>query len=132
MAASYGQLGILAQARGNYDVAESLYHQALEIFERLGDQASMATSYALLGRLSEAAGSLDEAVAYRVDALTIRLRIGTATAGDVRSLAGLRRRLGRGHFLSAALASGLDEQSAASLMQMLDQQEENQEEAAEN
>jgi hypothetical protein len=57
-----------------------------------------------------------------VSVLAIRLQIGTATAADVQPLAGLRRRLGRDRFRSAALASGLDEQSAASLMQMLDQQ----------
>ena len=57
-------------------------------------------------------------------ALSIRLQIGTATAGDVQALAGLRRQLGRDRFRSAALASGLDEESAASLMETLDQQEE--------
>ena len=41
-----------------------------------------------------------------------------------RPLAGLRRRLGRDRFRAAALASGLDEQSAGNLMEMLDQQEE--------
>ena len=73
--------------------------------------------------MSEALGNLDQAVAYRVGALAIRLQIGTATAGDVQPLAGLRRQLGRDRFRAAALASGLDEQSAGNLMEMLDQQE---------
>ena len=122
-ARSYGQLGRLAQKRGDYDAAEPLYRRALDIFERIGDQASTATSYANLGSLSEGLGNLDQTVAYRVRALTIRLRIGTATAGDLRPLAGLRRQLGRDRFRAAAVASGLDEQSAGNLMEMLDQHE---------
>jgi hypothetical protein len=74
--------------------------------------------------LSEARGNLDQAVAYRVDVLALRLKIGTVTAGDVQALTGLRRQLGRDRFRSAALACGLDEQSATSLMEMLDQLEE--------
>jgi tetratricopeptide (TPR) repeat protein len=124
MSTSYHQLGILAELRGDYDTAEPLYRQSLELDERLGDQAGVATSYAVLGGLSEAAGNLDQAVAYRVGALAIRLRIGTATGGDVQPLAGLRRRLGRDRFRAAVVASGLGEESAASLMEMLDQQQE--------
>ena len=124
MSASYHQLGILAQLRGDYDTAKPLYHRALEIFKRIGDQAGIATSYAVLGGLSEALGNLDQAVAYRVDALAIRLQIGTASAADVQPLTGLRRRLGRDRFRSAAIASGLNEESAANLMKMLDQQQE--------
>ena len=42
----------------------------------------------------------------------------------LQALTGLRRQLGRDRFRSAAVASGLDEQSAANLMEMLDQHEE--------
>ena len=123
-ARGYGQLGRLAELRGDYDTAEPLSRRALDIFERIGDQAGTATSYAALGSLSEARGNLEQAVAYRVSALAIRLRIGTATAGDLRPLAGLRRQLGRDQFRAAAVASGLDEQSAGNLMEMLDRLEE--------
>jgi tetratricopeptide (TPR) repeat protein len=123
-ATGYHQLGTLAQDRGDYDTAEPLYRRALDISERLGDQAGTATSYAALGGLSEALRNLDQAVAYRVGALAIRLQTGNATAGDVEPLAGLRRQLGRDRFRAAAVASGLDEQSASNLMEMLDQQEE--------
>ena len=122
-ASSYGQLGRLAQDRGDYDTAEPLYRRALDSFERIGDQANVATSYAVLGGLSEARGNLDQAVAYRAGALAIRLKIGTATTGDVEPLTGLRRQLGDDRFRAAALSSGLDEQSAANLMQILDQHE---------
>jgi tetratricopeptide (TPR) repeat protein len=123
IAASYHQLGRLAQLQENYDVAEPLYRRALEISKRISDQAGIARCFAALGGLSEALGNLNEAVAYRVGALVIWLEIGTAMAGDVQSLVGLRRQLGRDRFRSAALASGLDEQSAINLMEMLDQQE---------
>jgi hypothetical protein len=52
MANSYGSLGILARDRRDYDAAEPLYRRALEIEERIGDQAGMATSYGNLGTLA--------------------------------------------------------------------------------
>jgi tetratricopeptide (TPR) repeat protein len=116
-------LGILAQMRGDYDAAEPLYRRSLEISERIGDQAGMAASYSALGNLIEAAGNLDEAAAYLVGALAIRLKIGIAKTGHLQALAGLRHRLGSDRFRAAALASGLDEESAGNLMEMLDQQE---------
>ena len=124
MATSYHQLGMLAEDRGDYDTAGPLYRRSLDISERIGDQADTATTYANLGSLSEAVGNLEQAVAYRVGALAIRLQIGTGTAGDVEPLAGLRRQLGHDRFQAAAAASGLDEQSAGNLMEMLDQLEE--------
>ena len=123
-ARGYHQLAMLAQDRGDHDTAEPLYRRALDIAERIGDQAGTATSYANLGSLSEATGNLDQAVAYRAGALAIRLQIGTATAGDVQPLAGLRRQLSRDRFRAAAVAAGLDEQSAGNLVEMLDQLEE--------
>ena len=123
-ATSYHQLAILAQRRGDYNTAETLYRRALGIFERIGGQASTATSYAALGSLSEAAGNLDQAVDCWVKALAIRTQIGTATAGDLRPLGGLRRQLGSDRFRATATASGLDEQAADNLMEMLDQLEE--------
>jgi tetratricopeptide (TPR) repeat protein len=123
-AAGYGQLGVLAELRGDYDTAEPLYRRALDIFERIGDQAGTAAGYAAMGGLSEAVGNLDQAVAYRASALAIRLRIGTPTAGDLQPLVRLRRQLGRDRFRAAAVAAGLDEQSAGNLMEMLGQVEE--------
>jgi hypothetical protein len=102
--------------------AEPLYRQSLEIDERIGNQAGVATSYAALGGSSETLGTLTRRSPTGWGALAIRLEIGTVTAGDARALTGLRRQLGRDRFWSAALASGLGEQSAASLMEMLDQQ----------
>jgi hypothetical protein len=98
--------------------------RALEIRERIGDQAGIATSYSAMAVLSETLGNLDQAVAYHVAALAIRLNIGTATARDVQQLTRLRRILGSDPFRAAALTSGLDEESASNLMNMLDQREE--------
>ena len=123
MSKTYCQLGMLARDRGDYDTAELLYRRSLEIVERIGDQPGIAFNYAVLGGLREALGNLDQAVAYRVSALAIRLQIGTATTRDVQPLTELRRQLGHDRFRAAALASGLDEQSAADLMQILDQHE---------
>jgi hypothetical protein len=111
IAGSYHQLGVLAHDRGDY-AAEPLYRRSLEITERIGDQPGIAVNYAVLGGLSEALGNSEQAVAYRVSALVIRLQIGTATTGDVQPLTELRRQLGHDRFRAAALASGLDEQSA--------------------
>ena len=68
-------------------------------------------------------GNLDEAIVYGAGALTIRLKIGTATAGDIHALAGLCRRIGRDRFRSV-LASRLDEETVDNLMGLLDQLEE--------
>ncbi|HEX3306497.1 MAG TPA: tetratricopeptide repeat protein, partial [Streptosporangiaceae bacterium] len=46
-----GKLGILAQLCGDYDTAEPLYHRALDISERIGDQGGTAASYHQLGML---------------------------------------------------------------------------------
>ena len=129
MSTSYHQLGMLAQDRGDYDAAEPLYRRSLEISERIGDLAGIATSYTALGGLSEAA---------REPGRGGRLPCGCPRhpAQDRHShgrrppaLAGLRRRLGRDRFRAAALASGLDEESAGNLMQMLDQHDEGEETA---
>ena len=39
------QLGILAQDRGDYDEAARQYLRALDIYERLGNQAGVAAAY---------------------------------------------------------------------------------------
>ena len=60
-AAWHHNLGVLAQARGDYDTAHNLYQQALAIFEELGNRAGMATTYHQLGVLAQARGDYDTA-----------------------------------------------------------------------
>ena len=55
MADSYDNLGVLAQARGDYDEAARQYQRSLDIKERLGNQAGMADSYHQLGSLAPCA-----------------------------------------------------------------------------
>ena len=70
------QLGILAQARGDYDEAARQYQRSLDINKRLGDQAGLATGYHQLGRLAEFRGDYDEAARQYQRALDIDERLG--------------------------------------------------------
>ena len=97
--------------------------RALEILERLGNQAVVAACCTSLAGLYETLGNPGKATTYRVRAVTIRLEIGEATSGDIQALLKLRHRLGSDRF-RASLPPGLDEESVNDLTQMLDQQEE--------
>jgi tetratricopeptide (TPR) repeat protein len=102
-------LGILAQHRGDYDEAARQYQRALDLFERLGDQAGLAISYSQLGILeADRGGGAGLAIGWHVKALAIRLRLGVPQARiDLRRLAALRGELGPGRFAGLlAQASG--------------------------
>ena len=88
-AAWHHNLGVLAQARGDYDTAHNLYQQALAIFEELGNRAGMATTYHQLGMLAQARGDYDTAHTYYQRALTIFEEL-----GDRVNIAKVRRNLG--------------------------------------
>ena len=99
MATGYGQLGALAQDRGDYEEAERRYRQALDINERLGNQAGIATSYAALGNLSWERSLSDKAIAWHVRALGIRLGIGAPQVlNNLRALSEYRDQLGTKQF----------------------------------
>jgi tetratricopeptide (TPR) repeat protein len=70
------QLGILAQARGDYDEAARQYQRSLDIEERLGNQAGMATSYHNLGVFAQHRGDYDEAARQYQHSLDIEERLG--------------------------------------------------------
>ncbi len=70
------QLGILAQDRGDLSEAETQYRRALDISERLGNQAGMAASYRPLGMLAHARGDLSEADTQYRRSLDIDERLG--------------------------------------------------------
>ena len=70
------QLGMVADRRGDYDQAERQYQRALDISERLGDQAGMALSYHRLGILAGHRGDYDQAERQYQRALDIKEQLG--------------------------------------------------------
>jgi tetratricopeptide (TPR) repeat protein len=70
------QLGIVAQERGDYDEASRQYQRALDINQRLGNQASTARGYHQLGVLAHLRGDYDEASRQYQRALDIKERLG--------------------------------------------------------
>ena len=75
-AAWHHQLGVLAQARGDYDTARTRYQQALAIFEELGNRADMAATYHQLGVLAQARGDYDTAHKLYEQSLRIEEELG--------------------------------------------------------
>jgi tetratricopeptide (TPR) repeat protein len=69
-------LGMLVQARGDYETAEQRYTQSLQISERLGNQAGLATSYHQLGILAQAHGDYETAEQRYTQSLQIEARLG--------------------------------------------------------
>ncbi len=69
-------LGMLAQARGDYEEAARQYQRSLDINERLGDQAGMARSYHHLGMLAQRRGDYEEAARQYQRSLDIEERLG--------------------------------------------------------
>ncbi|MFN8097373.1 MAG: tetratricopeptide repeat protein [Dermatophilaceae bacterium] len=109
------QLGILAQARGDYATAEARYQQSLTINERLGNQAGMATSYHQLGILAQDRGDYATAEARYQQSLTIFERLGNqagmATSysqmGRLESARGDAERAASLHIRALAIRMGL-------------------------
>jgi tetratricopeptide (TPR) repeat protein len=92
----YGQLGILAQMRGDYGQAEELYREALAVSERLGDEAGMSSGYHHLGLLAQVREDYDHAEVLYRQSLEIDERLGdeagvAKSAGQLGILAQLRR-----------------------------------------
>ncbi|MEV6695381.1 tetratricopeptide repeat protein, partial [Micromonospora sp. NPDC051196] len=73
----YHQLGMIAQARGDYGEAERRYQQSLTIFEELGDRSGMASSYHQLGMIAQARGDYGEAERRYQQSLTIDEELGS-------------------------------------------------------
>jgi tetratricopeptide (TPR) repeat protein len=123
MAASYGQLGILAHVRGDYDEAARQYQRSLDIFERLGDQAGIATSYSQLGNLEQAGdGSISAAISWHVRALLIRLRLGVPQAvNNLRRLTEYRHELDAELFTSLLDEAAGDAEVAETIRSLLDE-----------
>ncbi|MEU4472417.1 tetratricopeptide repeat protein, partial [Micromonospora sp. NPDC023888] len=96
VAASYHQLGILAQDRGDYAEAERRYRQSLAISEELGNRAGVAASYHQLGILAQDRGDYAEAERRYRQSLSIDEELGnrTGTASSISQLGTLRTETG--------------------------------------
>ena len=104
------QLGIVAQARGDYDEAARLYQRALDINEELGDSAGLAASYHQLGMLAQARGDYVEAARLYQRSLGINEEL-----GDQAGLAAGYHQLGM-----LAQARGDDDEAARLYQRALD------------
>ena len=76
MAASYHQLGMVAQNRGRLEEAEDWYRKSLAIDEDLGNRPGMAGSYHQLGMIAQDRGRLEEAEDWYRKSLAIREDLG--------------------------------------------------------
>jgi len=87
-AVCYHQLGIIAEERQQFDVAEQWYRKALEIEERLGLERDAAHDYHQLGIIAEERQHFDEAEQWYRKALEIEERLGLErdAAGDYHQL----------------------------------------------
>ncbi|MGX9886051.1 tetratricopeptide repeat protein, partial [Streptomyces sp. NPDC002276] len=97
---SYHQLGIIAEARGDYVQAEERYRASLAILEELGDRSGIAKSYGQLGVLRTAQQRPAEAVPYTLRALTLQLEIGSPPDLSLRWLGRQRALIGDDGFRS--------------------------------
>ena len=76
IAVGYHQLGMIAEERQQFDVAEQWYRKALEIFDKLGLERYAATDYHQLGRIAQKRQQFDVAEQWYRKALEIRERLG--------------------------------------------------------
>ena len=76
MASCWGVLGYIESCRGNWDEAERLYRQSLELRTELGDRPGMATSIGCLGENELGRGNLDAAEPLLQEALAKMQELG--------------------------------------------------------
>ncbi|MCW3129156.1 MAG: tetratricopeptide repeat protein [Methanophagales archaeon] len=94
IAVGYHQLGMIAEERQQFDVAEQWYRKALEIRERLGLERYAANDYHQLGMIAEERQQFDAAEQWYRKALEIYERLGLErdAADDYHQLGRMRRR----------------------------------------
>ncbi len=76
MAITLHQLGMLAQAQGDYPEARRLYEESLRIEEQLGDRAGVAITLHQLGMLAQAQGDYPEARRLYEESLRLAEQLG--------------------------------------------------------
>ncbi|MGQ9595725.1 MAG: tetratricopeptide repeat protein, partial [Anaerolineae bacterium] len=92
VAQSLHNLGVLAQAQGDYAEARRLYGESLKIEEALGDRAGVATTLHQLALLEEREGNLARALALMREAEAVFTALGSPYAAQARRV---RERLER-------------------------------------
>ncbi|MFN0131953.1 MAG: tetratricopeptide repeat protein [Phycisphaerales bacterium] len=75
-AASYGNLGLIEQTRGNLDAAEAYLKKSLALHEKIGRPEGMANQYGNLGLIERTRGNLEAAEAYHKKSLAINEKLG--------------------------------------------------------
>jgi len=75
-ASNLGNLGLIAQDRGNLDEAEKLLRESLEINRKLGRLEGQASQLGNLGLIAKARGNLDEAEKLLRESLEIFRKLG--------------------------------------------------------
>ena len=75
MAAASGALASYAEDHGNFQEAERQYHEALELFDSLGDKLSVSQTYWKLGNLYRKAGAYGAARKQYTEAARIARRL---------------------------------------------------------
>ncbi|MGA6220906.1 KGGVGR-motif variant AAA ATPase, partial [Streptomyces umbrinus] len=83
------QLGLIAQLRGEYGLAEERYRASLSISEELGDRSGLATSYHQLGMIAQLRSEREQAEEHYRVALSISEEL-----GDRAGIAGICHQLG--------------------------------------
>ncbi|KDR55004.1 CHAT domain-containing protein, partial [Limnospira platensis] len=76
MASCWGQLGDIQRNRGNWDEAERLYRQSLDLRTELGDRSGVASSWGQLGDIQRNRGNWDEAERLYLQCLELRTELG--------------------------------------------------------
>jgi Tetratricopeptide repeat len=71
MAASYSQLGVVAQDRGRLEDADAWCHKGLTIFADLEDRPNMVSSYGLLALLAEQRGQRRQALEWIIRSIAL-------------------------------------------------------------
>ena len=88
MSSSLHQLGMLAQATGEYDEARKLYQQSLKIDQELGDKSGVSSSLHNLGVLAQDTGEYEEARKLYQQSMKIKQELGdkSGVSGSLQSL----------------------------------------------
>jgi tetratricopeptide (TPR) repeat protein len=76
LAATYNNIGLIYDSKGDYDKALEWYQKSKKITEQFGDQAGIATTYNNIGGIYDSKGDYDRALEWYQKSLKITGQIG--------------------------------------------------------